>query len=127
MSEFIKFRNLDVDGDWCFGKGLQDYADNIQSTMLNIKTRLQSFKYDCFFDLDAGIDWLGILGRRGGDIIDLIELQIRCCILDSLYVTGISDFDIIYNERNRSLTINYVIDTMFGQASDTTEVGGING
>ena len=123
---FIKFRNLDDNGDWEFGKGNQSYADELQSTMLNIRTRLKSFKWDCYFDLDAGIAWFEILGKRGQYMKDLIEINVRLCILQSLYVTQITKIDVVYDEVARNLNLNYNINTIFGEGSDSIELGGYN-
>ena len=123
---FIKFRNLDDNGDWEFGKGNQSYADELQSTMLNIKTRLKSFKWDCYFDLDAGIDWFEILAKRGQYVKELIEINVRLCILQSLYVTRINKIDIRYDEVERKLFLDYNINTIFGEGSDSIELGGYN-
>lgn len=120
---FIKMRNIDADGDWCFGNNLQDYGDNKISTMNNIKTRLQSIKYDCFFDLTAGIDWFNILGNRGRFAKDIVEINVRLCILQSLYVTELVDLKTIYNE-DRSLNLEYTINTVFGIITDSTVIGG---
>lgn len=123
---YTVFRNLDENGDWEFGKGKQSYADELQSTMLNIKTRLKSFKWDCYFDLDAGIDWFEILATRGQYMKDLVEINIRLCILQSLYVTEITKVDVIYDDIERSLKIDYNIKTIFGEGSDSVEIGGYN-
>lgn len=120
---FIKMRNIDGNGDWCFGNNLQDYGDNLVSTSNNIKTRLQSVKYDCFFDLMSGIDWFNILGNRGKYAMDTIEINVRLCILQSLYVTEIVDLKVIPNE-DRSLNLEYTINTIFGKITDSTVVGG---
>lgn len=120
---FIKMRNIDKKGDWCFGKNLQDYGDNLISTKNNIKTRLQSVKYDCFFDLTAGIDWFNILGNRGQYAQEVIEINVRLCILQSLYVKEIVDLKVVRNE-DRSLNLEYTINTIFGQITDSTVVGG---
>ena len=122
---FIKMRNIDSKGDWCFGNNLQDYGDYKISTMNNIKTRLQSIKYDCFFDLTSGIDWFNILGNRGRFARDIIEINVRLCIIQSLYVTELVDLQIVSNE-DRSLNLTYTINTIFGTITDTTEIGGIN-
>lgn len=123
---FIKFRNLDENGDWEFGKGNQSYADDLQSAMLNIKTRLKSFKWDCYFDLNAGIDWFEILATRGQYMKDLIEINVRLCILQSLYVTEITKIDLNYNEVERNLNLSYNIKTIFGEGSDSFYIGGSN-
>lgn len=120
---FIKMRNVDANGDWCFGNNLQDYGDNIISTATNIKTRLQSVKYDCFFDLTAGIDWFNILGNRGRFAKDVIEINVRLCILQSLYVKELLDLKVIQDD-DRKLKLEYTINTIFGIITDNTEVGG---
>lgn len=120
---FTKFRNIDENGDWCFGSGLQDYGDNITSTKNNIKTRLLSFMYDCFFDLTAGIDWFNILGNRGQYAKDVVEINVRLCILQSLYVTELIDVKAVEDEK-RNLNLTYTINTIFGIITDTVTVGG---
>lgn len=120
---FIKMRNVDSKGDWCFGNNLQDYGDNLLSTQNNIKTRLQSVKYDCFFDLTSGIDWFNILGDRGKYARDVVEINVRLCILQSLYVTELVDLQVITND-DRSLELKYTINTIFGIITDSTVIGG---
>lgn len=131
---FLKMRNIVTEeealkdpslvvGDWCFGNNLQDYGDNLTSTRNNIKTRLLSVMYDCFFDLTSGIDWFNILAQRGQYAKEVIEINVRLCILQSLYVTELLDLKVIEN-KDRSLNLEYTIDTMFGQISDTTVIGG---
>lgn len=120
---FIKMRNIDENGDWCFGNNLQDYGDNLTSTKNNIKTRLKSVMYDCFFDLTAGIDWFNILGNRGQYAKEVIEINVRLCILQSLYVTELVDLRII-ETKERGLNLTYTINTIFGQITDNTVIGG---
>lgn len=119
---FIKMRNIDEQGDWCFGNNLQDYGDNLVSTKNNIITRLKSVMYDCFFDLTAGIDWFNILGNRGQYIREVIEINVRLCILQSLYVLELVDLQII--EQDRKLRLEYTIKTLFGEITDNTTIGG---
>lgn len=120
---FVKMRNVDANNDWCFGKNLQDYGDDLVSTSNNIKTRLQSVKYDCFFDLTAGIDWFNILGNRGQFAKNVVEINVRLCILQSLYVTEIVNLQVI-ERNNRSLYLQYTVNTIFGQVTDNTVIGG---
>ena len=120
---FIKMRNITDKGDWCFGNNLQDYGDNLLSTRNNIKTRLQSVKYDCFFDLTSGIDWFNILSNKGQYAKEVVEINVRLCILQSLYVTELTDLKIIPNE-DRSLKLEYTINTIFGIITDSTVIGG---
>lgn len=101
------FRNLDSDGDWTMGKGLNNYVRLDEAIGLNIKTRIQSWLNDCFFAMDAGIDWANRLGSK--DQRGLLEADLRRIILQSEGVTGILAFDTILNGRN--FTANYTITT----------------
>ena len=122
---YTKFRNLDSNKDWCFGNNLQDYADKNTSVMLNIKTRLLSFKYDCFFALEQGIDWISLLGQRGSFIEDTIEINVRAIILQSIYVSEIIDLKTNINRERRTIYLEYTVNTVFGETmSDSIEIGG---
>lgn len=123
---YTKFRNLDKNGDWEFGKGNQSYADYLNSTLLNIETRLKSFKWDCYFDLEAGIDWFSILATRGQYTKELIEINVRLCILQSLYVTKINSLNIVVDDVERNLKLDYNINTIYGEGSGSLEIGGNN-
>jgi hypothetical protein len=57
---------------------------------------------------------------------DLVEINIRLCTLQSLYVTEITKVDVIYDDIERSLKIDYNIKTIFGEGSDSVEIGGYN-
>lgn len=113
-----------VAGDWKFGKGTNDYVSLNQAIGLNIKTRLQSWLNDCFFDLPAGIDWknyLGSLNKRG-----LLEADLRRVILQSDNVTGILSFDTELSP-DRKFTANYEIQTIYSKSfRDSVTVGVFN-
>ena len=114
------FRNLDSDGDWSFGKGRNDYVSQNQAIGLNIKTRILSWVNDCFFDLNAGIDWLNRLGSKNQRA--LLELDLRRIILQSDGVTGILTFDSQLIGRN--FTANYSVQTIYSQSyTDSITVG----
>ena len=103
-------RNLDKDDDWVFGNGLSDFVYKDAAISLNVKTRLYSWLNDCFFDLNAGIDWLNRLGSK--DQRKLLELDIRRIILTSEGVTGIVNFDTVLNSQ-RQFTGRYNIKTIY--------------
>lgn len=114
------FRNLDSAGDWCFGKGLNDYTNQNKAIGLNIKTRLQSWVNDCFFALTAGIDWYNRLGSKNQKA--LLEQDLRRVILQSEGVTGILSFDTVL--VGRTFTANYSVQTQFSQSyQDSITVG----
>ena len=115
----MKFRNLTALGDWQFGHGLQSYATGNNAIALNIQTSLLSFLKDCWFDPNAGVDWLRLLGTPG--TLNEIQLNVRGIILQCYGVTKVNSINI--NQQGRSLTVTYNINTIFSQNfSDIVEV-----
>jgi hypothetical protein len=107
-------RALDINGDWEFGKGKNDYKRNIKAVTQNIKTRLMSFLGDCFFDTTAGIDWFNLLG--GKDALAL-ELAVTSVILNTETVTGLLTLSVSISE-NRRISLNYRVQTTLGETGE---------
>jgi hypothetical protein len=113
-------RNIDENLDWTFGKGIGCYLRENAAIGLNIKTRILSWLNDCFFDPQAGIDWINRLGSKNQRT--LLELDLRRIILQSEGVTGILSFDSML--INRAFTANYSVQTIFSQSfQDSIELG----
>ena len=112
-------RALDQNHDWTYGKGKNNYKRDKDALAQNIKTRLLSFVGDCFFALDEGIDWFNLLGSKnlGG-----LRLQISTCILATNGVTGIVEVSVTVGE-NRSVTITYNVDSIYGRVNGTVVTG----
>ena len=106
------FRNLDSSGDWLFGQGTSNYISDNPAIGLNIRTRILSWLNDCFFDQEAGIDWLNRLGSKNQR--ELLELDLRRTILQSFGVTGILEFSSTLTDRQ--FTANYSVQTIFSQS-----------
>lgn len=114
----MRVRAVDVNHEWMFGKGRNDYITDNLAIGQNIKTRLLSFLGDCFFDQTAGIDWFNYLG--GKDRFAL-ELAIRAIILNTEGVTGINQlFSNLFQDR--LLSVSYSVFTVYSQVSNTVEV-----
>ena len=114
----MRFRNLDENGDWCFGKGRNSYLTKNKALMMNIKTRLLEFLGDCFFDLEKGIDWWTLLGGKN---LKKILVDVQRTILRSYQVKRIVDLD--YTLSNRALFITVSIEFLDGEIlTDTVEV-----
>jgi hypothetical protein len=105
------FRELDESGDWVFGKGKQCFFTTEKAINANIKTRILSWVGDCFWDINAGIDWVNRLGSKNQR--ELLELDLRRIILQSEGVTGLIDFDSTLSGRN--FTATYTIETIYSQ------------
>lgn len=120
----MRVRALDADRDWQFGKGRNDYKQNLKSVVQHIETRLYSFLGDCFFDTGAGIDWFNLLGSK--ETLAL-ELAISSTILNTPEVTGLLQLSSTLDNARR-VFINYQVATVYGTAANAftfdTGVGG---
>lgn len=100
----MRFRNLDKDGDWTFGKGLNNYASGDDAIGLNIRTRILSWLNDCFFAMNEGIDWVNRLGSKDQRV--LLDQDLRRTIMQSDDVTELTSFDSVVNGRDFSAVYN---------------------
>ena len=105
----MKIRALDDLKDWKFGKGLSSYAYDNDAIAENLSTRIKSWKNDCWFDMEAGIDWPRLLGSRNTQA--QIVLSIRAIILQSYGVTKVNSIETA--TEGRSMTITFNINTIF--------------
>lgn len=108
-------RSVDVNNDWNFGKGRNDYKKDLSAVTQNIKTRLQSFLGDCFFALDQGIDWFNLLGSK--QILEL-RLAIAAVILNTEDVTEINLINITTSTSTRNILIQYDVNTVYGSVNE---------
>lgn len=105
-------RSLDVNHDWTFGAGKNNYRTNLNALSQNIKTRLLSFLGDCFFDLTAGINWVYYLGSRNKQ--DELQMVIADTILGTQNVLRIEKLNLSIN-NHRKISLQYTIDTALGR------------
>lgn len=63
----MRVSGLTATGDWRFGRGLASYIRNSQAVQQNVVTRLRSFTNDWFLDVDHGLPWFDLLGRRNAE------------------------------------------------------------
>lgn len=103
-------RGLDQDGDWLFGKSLNDYRSNKNAVEQNIKTRLSSFVGDCFFSQNSGLDWFNLLGSRNK--IGL-ELAASAILLNTENVLQINSVEVL-TDQDRVVTLKYSVNTTYG-------------
>ncbi len=104
------FRNLETNGDWTFGRGLANYAQDQHAVELNIQTRLKCWVGNCFFDLNMGVDYANLLDK--GKKADLLN-ALRTVIVQSYGVMRVNSVDARFDERSRALAVTYNVDTIF--------------
>lgn len=110
-----RVRQIDVDHNWLYGKGQNDYVRGNQAIGQNINTRLNSFLGDCFFDLSAGIDWFNLLGEKNQIALNL---AISAVILNTQNVTGILQLSVDLGAVTRNLRVAYKVQTTYSTVSN---------
>lgn len=104
------FRQIDANGDWEFGKGVNDYARNEDAINLNIRTRILSWVGDCFFALSDGIDWRNRLDV--GQQAALVE-EIKSNLLQAFGVIEINGVQSQFDGQTRTARLLYDIRTIY--------------
>jgi hypothetical protein len=112
-------RALDVNGDWTFGKGKNNYLSGTPAIVQNISTRLNSYLGDCFFALDAGIDWFNLLGSKNQIAL---ELAVRKVIMSTDGVVRLVDASFDLDHTTRRITMRYTVETIYTVANRTPPV-----
>lgn len=103
-------RATDENGDWVYGKGKNDYKKNRDALIEHLKTRLKSWKYDCFFAEQDGVDYKNFLDRGTKTFLDN---DVKRIILQTEGVLRINTFESeISDDREFSANVN--IFTIYG-------------
>ena len=112
----MKTRALDSQGDWQFGRGLQSYVTEKNALKQNISTRLKSWRNDCFFAMDDGVDWQNFLdiGKKR-----FLDIDIKRVILQTEGVLRISSYTSTLDTAERRVTITATVATIFGLVTVT--------
>lgn len=110
-----KVRAIDENNDWTFGKGLNCYKSGNDAIAQNIKTRLQEWKGNCFFNNNAGIDWLNRLEKNQ---VEFLKQDTKNIILQTDGVVALNQ--ISFSFVNRNFSISYQVQTIYSQISDQT-------
>ena len=111
----MRFRTLDENWDWNFGKGRNDYASDSLAISYSLKTKILSWYRDCFFDMETGVDWKNILGSKVSK--DEADSAIKQILSTEDGVTEIVFFE--SSVANRTYTCTARVKTIY---QDTIEV-----
>lgn len=102
-------RALDQNGDWTFGQGVQNYLSGQAAIAQCIQTRLLMFMNNCPWAMNAGIDWITLLGKT--NTLTQIQLNVRAIILQTYGVLRINTLSTLF--VNRKLSLQFNIDTKY--------------
>ena len=115
-------RTLTPAGDWTFGN--PGYLQGNNAIGQQIRCRLLQFLGECFWDTQAGIDWIGWLGGKNANGLNL---AISTVVLNTKGVTGINTLNFTVDPDTRAFSINWNVTTVFSRyfpGSSTLNVGG---
>jgi hypothetical protein len=113
-------RALDSNGDWTFGNGIGDYKTLIAAIDENIQTRLKEWVGDCFFNQNAGIDWLTRLSSKNQ--LELLKADLKRVIATSFGVTAIISFNV--TQVGRHVTASYTCQSIYSNQFSSTLILG---
>jgi hypothetical protein len=117
----MKIRNLDGAGDWTFGKGLQCYLTGNAAIGLDIKTYLKLWSGNCFWALQAGVNWRQLLDK--GQKSRLLA-ALQTAIMGRFGVVGLNQLDATLDPRTRRIRVAYDVQTIYTQSfQDSITIG----
>ena len=110
----MKYRRLDDDWDYCFGRGQQNYLTGAEAVAQAIKSRLLLLYHEWWEDLEDGLPlWERILGTSGSDENrQAVDIIIRDRISGTEGVHTVTAFESSFERRNYKFTAT--VDTIYG-------------
>jgi hypothetical protein len=114
----MSVRALDVNGDWTFGSGRNNYLTGNAAVGQEIRSNLLSFLRDCFFSMADGIDWFAILGFKN---TQSAQLAIAGRILNTPGVTGIKKLQVDLAPGSRRISVSYQVQTVYSTLTSSTQ------
>lgn len=113
----MRYRMLDVDGDYQFGKGQQNFTYGTYAVAQAIKTRLKLLKGEWWENTSEGLPLFEqILGVNGTqDNLLIADSLIKERIISTDNVKSIENFTSEY--INRTYTFSCTVNTKFGDVT----------
>lgn len=111
----MRYRRLDADGDYSFGRGMDDFLIDVPEAPAQAAlTRLFLFQGDWFLDSAEGMTWrTRVLGNRTADTRDP---AIRARVLGTPGVSRIDEYSSNLNRDTRRFSVDMKISTIYGPA-----------
>lgn len=105
------FRSIDENGDWNFGKGKNSYFTEKMALEANLKTRLKSWKTDCFFAPNEGVDYINFLDVGTKTFLDQ---DVRRVVFQTAEVLTMESFESTLDRDTREYSAEMTINTIYG-------------
>jgi hypothetical protein len=112
-------RALDINSDWTFGKGKQNYLTETNAIKLNISTRLKQWKGDCFYATTEGVDYNNFLSYGTKNFLDR---DIKRVILQTEGILKIKTYTSTLDRTTRKINIETTLISIYDEVIEFTEV-----
>lgn len=100
-----------ITGDWLFGSGRQSYRTGDAAIAQDVRSAINCFLNDAFWNQTFGIDWINYLGTKGTE--NAIILAVRRMISTRQGITAVNTISATVNPTDRKLTLAYKATTIF--------------
>ncbi len=110
----MRYRRLDENWDYCFGRGKQNYISGLNAVVQAIKSRLLLLYQEWWEDQEDGLPlWEEILGSSGSEehrkVVDII---IRDRISGTEGVLAVTEYESSY--ENRQYIFQATVESVYG-------------
>ncbi|NOU95584.1 hypothetical protein GC093_20460 [Paenibacillus sp. LMG 31456] len=122
----MKYRALDTNGDYSFGKSQQNFISGVSAVAQALKTNLLLLQGEWWESIDKGLPlFQNILGQPGTPAnVQATDLLVKEAIANTPGVTIIKNFKSIY--ENRTYSLSCTVNTQNGNSIQVTvtDLGG---
>ena len=115
----MRVSGLTPTGDWRFGRGKANYLRKSDAIKQSVVTRLRSFTRDWYLDVDANVDWIGLLSTRG-ILVDTIRRRVERVVRKTEGVARINRIAVDLDRADRKVTIELDIVDVYGAQINIT-------
>lgn len=110
----MRYRMLDINGDYSFGRGQQNITYGTYAVAQAVKTRLRLLKGEWWENTENGLPlFQNILGVPGSSNLIIIDSLIKERIIKTPGVLTIKNFESTFENRKYSFYCN--IETKYGE------------
>jgi len=115
----ILYRQLDANGDYQFGRGLQNFAYGAAAVAQAVKTGLLLLRGEWWEDTSVGLPlFQGVLAQRGTpQSLQTMDPLIQQQIAGTEGVASVQNYQRTYGSAKRTLTVSCQITTTDGQTA----------
>lgn len=110
----MKGSALNSNNDLIIENGRIKLVDNAAEALQHVRTRLQLFAGECFFDVNAGVPYFQSILTKPVNL-DNIESILKQTILETDDVRKLATFEMRFSDtEERKLIVNANVETVFG-------------